>query len=191
MKFLDEKDQKLFELSYDSVDDFYQKVKDLKKSFRRSQVQKHNWRAYRYRYMKGIKAFHRSTRGKRFHRWLSRYLALKYRPGYHMSYKKHEAIKALSSLITHLAIEADYYHPLMEHVEILLMIETATDWIIDEMRKVVEAQDDEIPDFYDLVLTFTDPYTFFQEVDGAEVTEEQVSQFYSEDVAEWPLIGVE
>lgn len=41
----------------------------------RSQRQKANWRKKRWKYLKGIRRFHRSTDGKRFHRNLGRWLA--------------------------------------------------------------------------------------------------------------------
>ena len=194
MKFFSEKDEKLFEISYDSVDDFYKRVNSLRKSFRRSQLQKHNWRAYRSAYMKGIKAFHRSTRGKRFHRWLSQYLAYKYRPGYHFQYKKEEAIKALSSLITHLAIESEYYHSLLEHVEILTMLDVGVDWLADVLQHLSLCDDDieteegweGLPDLADVALTFADPFTYIQEILQKEA--DDVAQFYSEEVFEWPKI---
>ena len=200
MKFFSEKDKKLFEISYDDIDDFYRKVMSLKKSFRRSQLQKHNWRAYRSSYMRGIKAFHRSTAGKRFHRWLAQYLAYKYRPGYHFQYKKEEAIKALSSIITHLAIESEYYHPLLEHVEVLTMMEIGSDWISGLIQDIVEMDSDSAQDIVPqdiviseeidakilgLALTYTDPSVYLKEI-GKEI--EDTAQFYSDEVFEWPKI---
>jgi hypothetical protein len=43
--------------------------------FERSQRQKQNWRKHRWKYLWGIRSFHSSTEGKRFHRNLARYLA--------------------------------------------------------------------------------------------------------------------
>jgi len=42
--------------------------------FERSQRQKQNWRKHRWKYLRGIRSFHSSTEGKRFHRNLGRYL---------------------------------------------------------------------------------------------------------------------
>jgi hypothetical protein len=71
--------------------------------------------------MKGIKRFHKSTKGKRFHRNLGRYLATKMGkliPDRLSKDKeeKMEALKALSSIITHLYIEEEYFHPLSEAI---------------------------------------------------------------------------
>ena len=44
------------------------------KDFRKSQTQKANWRAGKYKYLKGIREFARSVEGKQFHRRLSRYI---------------------------------------------------------------------------------------------------------------------
>lgn len=41
----------------------------------RSQRQKQNWRENRWKYLHGIRKFHRSTKGKEFHNTLSRFLA--------------------------------------------------------------------------------------------------------------------
>jgi hypothetical protein len=106
--------------------------KDVKrvKDLRRSREAKSNWRHNRSKYKKGIKKFHKSTKGKRFHRSLGRFLATR---DFKSSMKESletisvdilmEAAKALSSLKTHLIIETYYYQTLEDQVELELLFE--------------------------------------------------------------------
>jgi hypothetical protein len=60
------------------LDEFLVKRRELELGlvdFERSQRQKQNWRKHRWKYLQGIRSFHSSTEGKRFHRNLARYLA--------------------------------------------------------------------------------------------------------------------
>jgi len=94
------------------VELFLKRRKDLVgklKSFRKSQVTKGQWRKNRYKIMRGIKAFHKSTKGKQFHRAMSRFLISKNGSFLSNPFLSNEALKALSSLETHLYIENDYY----------------------------------------------------------------------------------
>lgn len=87
----------------------------------KSKEMKSRWSQIKDKLMKGIKRFHKSTKGKRFHRNLGRYLATKMGkliPDRLSKDKeeKMEALKALSSIITHLYIEEEYFHPLSEAI---------------------------------------------------------------------------
>jgi hypothetical protein len=101
--------------------------------FRRSQNQKHNWRTKRYTYMRGIRHWHKSTEGKRFHRNLARFLVTHLRrerlsdslEKQQEAHQDTELLKALSSVCTHLYIELDYYLPLDEEVEWTTLLEYA------------------------------------------------------------------
>jgi len=95
------------------------------KDFRKSQNAKSNWRKNRYKNMKGIKRFHKSTTGKRFHRSLGRFLATREFGG--NKYKREafdssvlEVLTAISSLRTHHFIEFDYYHSMDEEIDYLI-----------------------------------------------------------------------
>lgn len=100
------------------------------KNFRKSQMTKGQWRDKRFEMMKGIKTFHRSTEGKRFHRNLSRFIVsrdtfssgLFKRESYdpHLLEDVSSFLKSLSSLKTHYYIEHEYYHPLEEEVDFLI-----------------------------------------------------------------------
>lgn len=85
------------------------------KDFRRKQNTKASWKRNRKQYMRGIKRFHKSTAGKKFHRALGRFLAT--REDYKELSDVVEVLTALSSLNTHVLIELDYFHPLTESIE--------------------------------------------------------------------------
>jgi hypothetical protein len=100
------------------VDEFLKRRREIvnkMKDFRKSQDAKQSWRANRYKIMKGIGAFHKSTEGKRFHRNLGRFLATRMSGNENYNVEEvTEALKALSSIPTHLFIESEYYQPSIE-----------------------------------------------------------------------------
>lgn len=158
MKFLNRLDLELFLSEVDrldllgQVDENYQPPDELLelfikrrkpltgaiKSFRRSQNTKEQWRKNRWKFMQGIKRFHSSTQGKRFHRNLGRFLSSRYfnptlrsivsqdreqddKESRHVKeelsvYDLAEIIKALLSCKTHALIELEYFLPLEEEV---------------------------------------------------------------------------
>lgn len=74
------------------------------------------WRSNRAKMMKGIKRFHKSTKGKRFHRAMSRFMINN--PQENLTiFQKAEISKAISSVKTHLYIELEYYQPIFERIE--------------------------------------------------------------------------
>ncbi len=113
------------------------------KSFRKSQNTKEQWRKNRWGFMRGIKRFHASTEGKRFHRNLGRFLATRYfhptmksiisldreksdKESRHVKENKEvdlnifelaEILKAINSAKTHSYIELEYFMPLLEEVD--------------------------------------------------------------------------
>lgn len=90
------------------------------KDFRKSQTTKASWRKNRNSMMAGIKSFHKSTKGKQFHRSLGRYLATRIaKSGRFTEHyeEKYEALKGLSSLRTHIYIENGYYKTLEEQID--------------------------------------------------------------------------
>lgn len=111
------------------------------RDFRKSQSAKSGWRGNRAKYMSGIRAYHRSTEGKRFHRDLGRWLTTHYpryqglgggilsqagvSPGLHGEGFTGEpysdvatALKAVTSAKTNVYIMLEYYRPLYEEVEV-------------------------------------------------------------------------
>jgi hypothetical protein len=106
------------------------------KDFRRQQNTKQQWRHNRYEMMKGIKTFHRSTRGKKFHRALGRFLSTRIPlSGGSLlavrdlgeSYLRElgEVFKALSSYKTHAWIQIDNYMSVSETADYELFLEEA------------------------------------------------------------------
>ena len=96
------------------------------RNFRKSQLTKQQWRSSRWKFLRGIKKFHRSLAGKRMHRSLGRFLATHItrdsmstlRDRYEsLDPFQFEALKALSSYRTHAYIEEEYYMPLSEAEE--------------------------------------------------------------------------
>lgn len=139
MKFINTDDKKLFLIEIekvnllDSVNEQWEPSAELMelfhdrreklvpsfKDFRRSQSSKKAWRQNRYSMLKGVRQFHKSTAGKRMHRTLGDYLATHItKNDYSLTGEaKYEALKSLSSLRTHLYIEAPYYRPIDEQIE--------------------------------------------------------------------------
>lgn len=113
------------ELPKELVEEFIKKravvVRRLK-DFRKQQQTRSAWRKNRWKYMKGINKFHRTLRGKKFHRSIGRWLATRYMPRGEpnresLELMKPSALKGLSSLKTHFYIAQDYYRSLEEDVE--------------------------------------------------------------------------
>ena len=111
------------------------------KDFRQSQDAKQAWRQNRYKMLRGVRGFHKSTAGKRFHRNLGRYLAnrnpLK-REGLvegAFAFELCEFLKAISSVKTHYWIERGYYHPVDEEIDLLLF----GDELLPVLNRVEEA----------------------------------------------------
>lgn len=97
--------------------------------FRQRQHASANWRKNRWKTMRGVKRWHKSMDGKRFHRALGTHLATRIirdtrrerpeRPSLLQRSESAEAspnqlLIALASLRTHLYLEREYYRPLLE-----------------------------------------------------------------------------
>lgn len=113
---------------------FIQKRGELTKSvkdFRKSQNAKAQWRRHRHKIMRGIKNFHKSTKGKQFHRALGKFIATRFTGNSALTDRETakgeslslidslDTLKAISSLRTHMYIEAEYFMPFSEYVEFL------------------------------------------------------------------------
>jgi len=122
-------------------------LSDRLKNHRKSQSSKLGWKRHGHEIMRGIKAYHRSTAGKRFHRQMSRFLVRKTFDGL-LSGRKHlfsesnyseisEALKALSCVKTHLFIELGYYHPMYEQVGLELFVMDYCTSAINEIEQCI------------------------------------------------------
>jgi len=117
------------EIADELFEDFIKKRRPLIKllsNFRQSQLTKQQWRSSRWKFMRGVRKFHRSIQAKRMHRAMGRFLATRiFRPKHEPLKKRYEsldplqfdALKALSSYKTHLYIEGDYYQSIEEEAE--------------------------------------------------------------------------
>lgn len=121
---------KNFKPDRDMIEIFLKKRRELipgLKNFRKTQNTKQQWRGERYKMMRGIKRFHKSTAGKRFHRSLGRFLATResLQENFTSFYLTEvaEVLKAFSSLETHAYIELEYYHPLAEELEFRILFD--------------------------------------------------------------------
>jgi hypothetical protein len=111
------------------------------KDYRKSSAQKNNWRQNRTSMMRGIKAFHRSVAGKRFHRKLGNFLASRItrKSNEAMSYtsmlENLEFLVGLNSVKQHLFVEMDFFHQAHEQIELEEMV---LDYSIPLMRSIEE-----------------------------------------------------
>lgn len=87
-------------------------IKDREKS----RKTKEEWRKNRHKMMRGIKSFHRSTEGKRFHKRLGRFLASRItRKDEH---EITEYLKGLSGAKSSLITETEFYHTMTEQEQV-------------------------------------------------------------------------
>lgn len=146
MKFLSEQDTHLFLLEIGRIDLLKQDMKKFVpsdesmglfikkrkslipklKDFRKRQMTKEQWRKKRYEMMRGIKIFHRSTEGKRFHRNLGNFLATRDFSNGTFIRKRNESVyfedvseilKTITSAKTHAFIELEFFHQLNDEVD--------------------------------------------------------------------------
>lgn len=104
----------------------FQKIRDKRPDWRKSKDQKAAWRRNRRSIMRGIKKFHKSTAGKKFHRQLARYAAtrLSRKSSLHeVDLTSDDFLTAVSSMRTHMYIDLGYYKPLVEELEYLELLE--------------------------------------------------------------------
>lgn len=119
--------------------------KKLIKDFRRSQISKKSWRTHRFSYMKGIKKWHRSIEGKKFHRALSRFMTNRIKNESINELDRLETVKAVSSLKTHLYIESGYYRSLDEDINYELFLEYVTPLLSNLEHELLVTSNPEVP----------------------------------------------
>jgi len=93
--------------------------------------------------LKGIRAFHKSVAGKRFHRRLGNFLASritrkKEKPTEALEFNtlmsKQASLKGLTSAKQHLFVELEYFHQLEEHIQ---LEEFLIDYALPYFRNIV------------------------------------------------------
>jgi hypothetical protein len=122
MKFKTEKDKTVFEALEMNEKVIRKKLQLVKKSIdrKKSRDMKNNWRRNKQKFIKGLKKWHQSTQGKRFHRALGRFNAL--RENYNSLDTITDALFGLNSIETHLILELKYYEPDIEALSQFLEI---------------------------------------------------------------------
>ncbi len=147
------------------------------KNFRKSQVQKQNWRKGKHKYLKGIRQFHKSVAGKRFHRALARFVTSrgvlkkpKTKTTYGTSsrlreslqferyeyqavplgrYEQSELLALLAATKNHLILETKYFLPISEEVDHLVMLEV----VLPELTELCTRLEMSIINYDTFVLT--------------------------------------
>jgi len=166
MKFKSALDEQVFRSEWLksslSLDEFLVKRQELElglADWERSQRQKVNWQRYRWKYLKGIRDFHSSTAGKRFHRSLGRFLATREPESllkvYQREKRKERELRGLDlrkvkenlefligvlSAGVHALIEERYYRTSVEEAveykffleEMLKKVKEVMDWVCGE-----------------------------------------------------------
>lgn len=113
-------------------------LETLYKDKKKSSKAKAQWREKRYEMMRGIKAFHKSTEGKRFHRNLGRFLATRFTSKDESNSQKYDFLKAINSVKTHLFIEMEYFHQLKEQLELEeLLFDVTIPMVKDIEEKII------------------------------------------------------
>lgn len=135
---------------------------DKLKDHRKGQDQKSNWRKNRYKMMKGIKAFHRSTKGKKMHKKLGNFLANRImrnedNKAFALLQRKALHLEGVNTARQHMLVELKYYHEFEEQVEIE---EVIVDYSIPMLTKIENAivhdlplSDDQLTFLFDITET--------------------------------------
>jgi hypothetical protein len=166
MKFKSDIDERLFRSEWLKsglpLDEFLVKRQELELGlvdWEKSQRQKVNWQRYRWKYLKGIRDFHSSTAGKRFHKNLGRFLATRETDSLLKAYQKEkekerdlrgldlrkvqenlEFLIAVLSVGVHALIEERYYRVSVDEAveyklfleEVLRKVKEVMDWVCGE-----------------------------------------------------------
>ncbi|CAH9015086.1 conserved hypothetical protein [Vibrio phage 150E35-1] len=107
----------------------------------RSRAMKKLWKSKRLNFMKGIKKFNKSIKGKRVHQKVARNRkAGKYR-------NIHEWYTDISSVMTHLAIAASYTTSINEEAEMELLLEEGHSILSPVLEQLLRMDDDVDMDF--------------------------------------------
>lgn len=107
------------------------------KDYEKSKLAKKNWRLNRAKMMKGINKFHKSTKGKKFHRKLGRHLAMRDSSSELSSLK--ESLVSLQSLKTHLSIGIQFNSCINEEVAYELLFEEAIPILLDLEERIIHS----------------------------------------------------
>ncbi len=199
LKFRDEKDRLALiieaerpDLLHVAVEDYPEEVTEIflktqrqraKKlvDFRQSQTTSKQWRQNRWKMMRGIKNFHKSVKGKQFHRALGRFLATRIFDSDRlksMTSLRAEALKSVSSMRTHLYIESEYYMSIEEQIDFIIFLEYAIPTLSRVEIKLFEEDIDEInQEELELLIRLVENKEFIKGMAALDVPESVVGNF--------------
>lgn len=129
--FEDESDTLKLEIKENHLKNRLKKRRVLK-DYRKSIATTNQWRSNRNRFMRGIKRFHKSTKGKQLHRVLSRHNATR---DYKTRHSLIESAVALNSMRVHVLIGCKYYSSIDEEVDYEMFVEKALSYIDPLIKK--------------------------------------------------------
>jgi hypothetical protein len=112
------------------------KFGSLYKNWLQSKRKSRDWLTNRWSYLKGINRFHRSTKGKKFHRQLGRFLSTRFFEDTSQRYDTIEALIALSSAKTHLLLELLYDFDGMDRIDYEFFCEYAHEQLSNIEEKI-------------------------------------------------------
>jgi len=141
----------------------------------KSNAQKKNWRKNKGKIKRGIKSFHKSVEGKKFHRNMGRFLATRItrdklsdrKDGKDESFsilENLEYIKALNSAKQQLYIELDYFHTLTEQAQLESLV---MDYAVPFFRSIEDKMvfnEDLTVDEFDFLLEIVDESKLLSEL---------------------------
>lgn len=144
MKFYNDMDEQIFshEIKTSGLNEveFIKKRQSLVKNLkdrRKSNVTKQLWKSSRFKMMKGIKRYHKSTKGKRFHRDLGRFLAT--RDLTNLAYREcRELIVHITSCLTHAYYELGWYMNIEDSVDYELFLDEVYNEVLIMLGKLQE-----------------------------------------------------
>ena len=142
-------------------------IKDRKKQ----RDAKNNWRRNKHKIKKGMNKWHKSTKGKRFHKSLGRFNALREDTPLETINIRHnvvtEGLMALATIETHLLIELKFYEPDFEALsEFLLITESFLEESVLIKNDLLEAytsgamNSNSYNELIDIIQEFLDPKSY-------------------------------
>ena len=194
MKFKSDIDEKIVREEAErlgvGIEEYFIKRRELEiglADIERSNISKKNWREKRWKYLKGIRKFHRSTKGKEFHRNLGRFLSTREFEGDLKNYqtardsdRKEECVDfrsvdenkelliGLTSLVTHALIELRYYSGgINEGVEYLLLLNDILVKFKEDYEKIIMGRVEEVDfEFWKSLLEEMNDTEYLMSIEG-------------------------
>ena len=133
------------------------------KDFRRSQSTKAAWRHHRPGFLKGIRSFHKSTAGKRFHRTLGRWLSTRIPKGDLVDGsilslrgesldQRVDLLRAVNSVKNYAFAELGFYQGIFEELDYWEFLEEIFPLIESVEKKLFLGEDDLIEEEVDVLI---------------------------------------